>query len=135
MSLLIRTHHFLFQQVDSKHNKKCASLLSDDSKHNKKCVSSLPTCWEKKWWSKRTKPSQTEHQTEAICWSLPSMTHGINRNKPGQTEGQTKLIPDLCCQLHGAALASIIILFKRKDVPNQPFPTAPDDFRILRGGF
>ena len=80
MSLLIRIHHFLFQQVDSKHNKKCVSLLSDDSKHNKKCVSLLssdskhnkkcmsllPTCW-KKWWSKRTKPSQTEHQTEAIC--------------------------------------------------------------------
>ena len=36
MSLLIRIHHFLFQQVDSKHNQRCVSLLSDDSKHNKK---------------------------------------------------------------------------------------------------
>ena len=90
MSLLIRIHHFLFQQVDSKHNKKCASLLSDDSKHNKKCVSSLPTCWEKKVVVKanQTEPNRASNRGDLLISAVDDAWHQPKQAGPNRGPDQ-----------------------------------------------
>ena len=74
----------------------------------------------------RGKPSQTECQTEANRPPYLDITRHMPILKPSQTERQTEPIALHIWIFHGAALASIIILFKRKDAPNQPVQVSPD---------
>ena len=89
MSLLIRSHHFLFQQVDSKHNKKCVSLLSDDSKHNKKCVSLLSACWKKMVVkANQTEPNRASNRGDLLISAVDDAWHQPKQAGPNRGPNQ-----------------------------------------------